>query len=301
VGVLEYFRQASEFTLDPPVKPTKPNREIVEAIYNNQDRDYNVRVLVKRLQRVARNISAEGRERLKAFVSDGDIGAFARTLGRQLENDWAGTMRVLRDPGFLSLLETYPRPKRTFIEALEAVDEVSSEYVFRTKDGRSLRPDDYVTAFSQFVRENPQHIEAIRILLERPQDWHTEALKELRNKLAARPEQFTEANLRRAYQHALADIISMVHHAAEDDPLMSAEERVDRAVEHVLGGRSLTVEQQKWMGLIRRHLAANLAIEQDDFALLEFEQQGATWKRVDLAFGGTLADLLARLNEQVAR
>jgi len=300
VGVLEYFSHASEFTTDPPAKTTKPNREIVEAIYNNQDRDYNVRVLVKRLQRIARNISAEGREMLKAFVPDGDMGAFARTLGRQLENDWAGTMRVLRGPGFLALLENYPRPKRVFIEALEAVDEVSSEYVFRTKDGRSLRPDDYITAFSQFVRQNPEHVEAIRILLERPQDWHTDALKELRAKLAARPEQFTETNLRRAYQHALADIISMVHHAAEDDPLMSAEERVDRAIARVLEGRSLTPEQDKWMALIRRHLVANLAIEQDDFMLLDFENQGATWKRVDVAFRGELAGLLTRLNEAVA-
>jgi type I restriction enzyme R subunit len=300
VGVLEYFRHASEFTTDPPTKTAKPNREIVEAIYNNEDRDYNVRVLVKRLQRIAKSISAEGREMMKAFIPAGDVGAFARTLSRQLENDWAGTMRTLRDPSFLALLENYPRPKRMFIEALEAVDEVNSEYVFRTRDGRSLRPDDYITAFSQFVRENPEHIEAIRILLERPQDWRTDALKELRNKLAARPEQFTETNLRRAYQHALADIISMVHHAAEDDPLMSAEERVDRAMAQVLAGRSLTPEQQKWIGLIRRHLVANLAIEQDDFTLLEFEQQGATWKRVNADFDGTLAEILLRLNEAVA-
>jgi len=301
VGVLEYFRKASEFTTDPPVKATKPNREIIEAIYNNEDRDYNIRVLVKRLQRVAKNISAEGRDMLKAFIPDGDMGAFARTLGRQLEDDWAGTLRVLHDPNFLALLENYPRPKRVFIEALEAVDEVSSEYVFRTRDGRSLQPADYITAFCQFVRQNPEHVEAIRILLERPQDWHTDVLKELRKKLAARPEQFTETNLRRAYQHALADIISMVHHAAENDPLMSAEERVDRAIARVLVGRSLTPEQNKWMGLIRRHLVANLAIEQDDFTLLEFDQQGATWRRVNSDFGGTLADLLARLNEQVAK
>jgi len=92
-----------------------------------------------------------------------------------------------------------------------------------------------------------------------------------------------------------------VHHAADNDPLMSAEERVDRAMARVLAGRSLTPEQTKWMGLIRRHLVANLAIEQDDFTLLEFDQQGATWKRVNATFDGELAGLLARLNEQVAR
>jgi type I restriction enzyme R subunit len=300
VGVLEYFQHASEFTADPPVKPTKPNREIVEAIYNNEDRDYNVRVLVKRLQRIAKNISAQGREMLKAFVPDGDIGAFARTLPQQLESDWAGTLRVLRNPNFLALLENYPRARPPYIVALEAVDTVSSEYIFRTSDGRALKPSDYIFAFSQFVRENPEHVEAIRILLERPQDWHTDALKELRARLAAQPEQFTETNLRRAYQHALADIISMVHHAAQDDPLMSAEERVDRAIARVLGERSLTPEQSKWMGLIRRHLVTNLVIEQDDFTLLDFENQGATWKRVNADFDEKLTQLLVELNEAVA-
>jgi type I restriction enzyme R subunit len=79
VGVLEYFRRASEFTFEPPAKPTRPNREVVEAIYNNQDRDYNVRVLVKRLQRVAKNISAKGRELARRYIPDGDF-AFARAL-----------------------------------------------------------------------------------------------------------------------------------------------------------------------------------------------------------------------------
>ncbi|HLE30492.1 MAG TPA: DEAD/DEAH box helicase family protein [Anaerolineales bacterium] len=254
VGVLEYFRRASEFTADPPARPTRPNREIVDDIYDNRDRDYNVRVLVKRLQRVAKNISAEGREQMKAFLPDGDIGAFARHLAKRLDEDWAGTMRVLRDSSFLAFLENYPRPKPVFIEALEAVDTVTSGFLFHTSDGRTLKPDDYIAAFSRFVRENPAQVEAIRILLDRPREWNTEALKELRSKLGAQPEKFTEDNLRRAYHHALADIISIVHYAAGGtDPLMSAEQRVELALKKVFGDRPLTPEQDKWLGLIRRH------------------------------------------------
>lgn len=303
VGVLEYFRQASEFTLEPPAKPTRPNREIVDDIYNNRDRDYNVRALAKRLQRVAKTISAEGREMVKAFIPDGDIGAFAAGLGKRLETEWAATMGVLRDPNFLAFLEKYPRPKPVFIEALEARDTVTSEYAFRTSDGRSLKPDDYLTAFSKFVRENPAQIEAIRILLDRPRDWSTNALAELRQKLKAQPERFSEENLRRAYQHELADIISIVHHAAEDDPLMSAEERVDRAIQRVWDGRApreLTPEQGKWLALIRKHLIANLTIERDDFELIEFQNAGATWGRVNNDFGGALDEILVRLNEAIA-
>jgi type I restriction enzyme R subunit len=302
VGVLEYFAKASEFTLEPPAKPTRPIREVVEAIYANDDQDSNVRVLAKRMQRIAQGISAEGREMMKAFVPDGDIASFGRGLGARLDRDWAGTMGILRDPSFLALLEKYPRAHSKFIVALEAQDTVTSEAAIRTADGRTLKPGDYISAFSQFVRDNPAQVAAIRILLERPRDWSTEALKELRSKLASRPERFTEDNLRRAYGAALADIISIVHHAADEtDPLLSAEERVDKALASVFGERSLTPAQEKWLGLIRRHLVVNLAIERDDFELLEFEQEGATWKRVDGDFGGALAEILVRLNEAVAK
>jgi hypothetical protein len=119
VGVLEYFAKASEFTMEPPAKATRPIREVVEAIYGNEDRDSNVRVLAKRMQRIAQGISAEGREMMKAFVPDGDIAAFARGVGARLDRDWAGTMGILRDPSFLALLEKYPRAHSKFIVALK--------------------------------------------------------------------------------------------------------------------------------------------------------------------------------------
>ena len=65
------------------------------------------------------------------------------------------------------------------------------------------------------MKENPEHTEAIRILLKRPNDWGTAALNELRQKLATAPRlRFDEKTLQRAdqirYHKALADIISMV-------------------------------------------------------------------------------------------
>jgi type I restriction enzyme R subunit len=68
-GVLEYFRKASAFTADAPSKPARSIREIIEAIHNNQDRDYNVKVLVKCLQRISKSVSAEGREHFAMLLS----------------------------------------------------------------------------------------------------------------------------------------------------------------------------------------------------------------------------------------
>lgn len=301
VGLLDYFARASAFTTEPPDKPTRPIGEVIDAIYNNSDRNYNVRVLVRRLQRIAKEVSGEGRARFAGFITDGDISALARELPDAIENEWAGTMRLLRDPAFQDLLIHYPRTLRSFIIADGAQDYVTSGYLIRTADGKTVRPEDYLHAFEQFVRENPDHIDAIRILLERPADWRTDALRELRTKMAAAtPQGFSETNLRRAYQHALADIISIVKHAASGEPLLSAEERVDRAISRVFDGQPLTPDQNKWLELIRRQLIANLAIEREDFDLLDFERAGATWHRVDADFGGQLEKLIQHLNTAIA-
>ena len=59
----------------------------------------------------------------------------------------------------------YPRPSRVFLVAHETVDTVSSSWVVRGADGKDYRPEDYLVAFSRFVRENPEKVEAIQILL----------------------------------------------------------------------------------------------------------------------------------------
>jgi len=298
IGVLEYFRDASVFTAEPPSKPTRSIRDIVEAIYGNQDKDYNVRVLVKRFQRIAKNMSAEGREQFDLFIPNGDIGDFAASLPERLEKDWPGTMKLLRNREFLDLLENYPRAQPPFVIAHRKEDVVTSEYVFRTSDGRALKPEDYLIAFERFVRENPDHIEAIRILLDGPQKFGTNELKELREKLANRPERFTEENLRRAYHNELTDIVSMIRHASTGELLLSAEERVDRGLARLKEGKKFTREQEKWLGYIRDHLVRNIIIEEPDFKWIPFSRHGG-WEKANAVFEGKLPELLAEINVRV--
>lgn len=300
VGALEYFANATAFTVDPPAKSTRSLPQIIEDIYGNQDRDYNTKILVRRLQRIAKNVSAEGRKEFEKWISRGDISAFAVELPDAIEVRWADTMQLLRNPDFQNLLENYPRVKSYFIFAEGVTDQVESGYLIHTRDGKSVRPEDYLQAFETFVRENPEHIEAIQILLTRPTGWSTRALSELRKKLEERPEGFTENRLRQAYHHELADIISLVKHAGEGDPLLSAEERVDRALAMVTADKVLTMEQEKWLDLIRAQLIENLAIDRDDFELITFSRAGGSWGRINRDFGGDLDKWLADINKAIA-
>lgn len=297
--LLEYFRKTTGITAEPPVKPTRTIREIVHTVANNEDRDYNIKVLSKRLQRISKNIKQEGREQFQEILSC-DLADFAKSLPERLAKNWAGTIDILQSGDFLTLTETYPRPPRTFIMATSKEDFVTSEYLFRATDGSELKPEAYIEVFEQFVRENPEHIEAMEILLNRPTNFHTKDLKEIRVKLSKCPDllvdKFTENNLRRAYDKELADIISIIRHAAKGEPLLTGEERVDRAMSKLRANHIFTREQEKWLGFIREHLIANLLIEKDDFELPIFGREGATWDRLNYTFDRELDQILSEVN-----
>jgi type I restriction enzyme R subunit len=152
-------------------------------------------------------------------------------------------MQTLRDDDFKRLLDDYPRGQRTFIVAPNVNDTVGSEWLIRGADGQRYKPDDYITVFFDFVRDNSAAIDALAILLSRPKDWNPDALLALRDALKGAPQHFTEQNLERAfrarYHKALVDIISMVKHAAADAaPLLTATERVDAAISRSSTGAS---------------------------------------------------------------
>ncbi len=303
-SLLEYFRSVSAFTVEPPDKPSRTIQEVIDNIWQNRDRPYNVRCLVKRLQRIDKEMSGEARDRFANFIQDGDVARFAKQLPDKLATTFTPTMQMLRNPAFQELLVNYPRPKRSFLVAYPTEDTVTSEWLVR-EGGVDYKPGDYLTAFARFVQENPSEIEAIRILLDRPQDWTTDALAELRQKLATAPERFTLDNLERAhaaqYHKNLVDIISMVKHAAQDqEPLLTATERVERTFARVTRGRQYTDEQGKWLDRIRAHLVVSLSVDQEDFENVPVFLDAGGWKPADRAFGGQLRELLQQVNSALA-
>ena len=303
--LLEYFRKATAITAEPPDKPSRSMVEIIDDIWANRDRPYNTRCLVKRLQRIDKQMAGEARELFARFIPDGDMARFASKLASQLSADFAGTMKLLRDKAFQDLLETYPRRQRVFYVAHAVEDTVQSERLVRDGAGVVWKPEDYLTAFARFVKENKEKIEAIRILLNRPAKWGTDALVELRQTLALTPQRFTEENLQQVhavhYSKALVDIISMVKHAVrEQEPLLTAAERVDRALATITTGRKFKADQKCWLGRIRHHLITNLTIDREDFDILPIFTRDGGWAVADRVFDGKLNNLISELNSAIA-
>jgi len=304
--LLKYFKDTTGITREEPLSPTRTVKEIVADIWANQDRDYNIGCLVKRLQRIDKSMSGEARDMFAKYVPDGDLAAFARKLPSTLRQDFVRTMGMLRDEDFQELLVSYPRPQRTFVRAYEQTDTVSSVLMLRDVAGNEYKPADYLKVFSTFVAENPDHIDAVKILLDRPRAWSPAALTELREKLGRSRYRFSVENLQRAhevtYRKALVDVISMVKHAArEDEPLFTASERVERAFVRVTMGKTFSADEERWLERIREHLRANLSIEQDDFEVIPIFADAGGWGVARKVFGATkLEALLHELNEAIA-
>lgn len=304
--LLAYFKNSTGITKEEPAPPTRAIKEIVEDIWANRDRDYNIGCLVKRLQRIDKAMSGDARDVFASYIPNGDLAAFARGLGTALRTDFVSTMKILRNENFQALLVNFPRPDRSYIKAIEQTDNVSSVAVFRDIAGNEYKPDDYLSMFSKFVTENEAHIEAVQVILNRPRDWSAVALKELRNKLASSRYGFTSEKLQKAhevrYKKSLVDVISMVKHAAkETEPLLTAGERVERAFRKVTAGHDFTSDQSKWLNAIKEVMLQNLSIDREDFEYQDALAGAGGWGAARKAFGDSkLSDLINKLNEAIA-
>lgn len=267
--LIEYFKNTTDFRVEDPRKEPIPLAQVIENIYQNVDRNYFTGVLIKRLRRIEKDMSGEAREKFAEFIPEGNISKFTDELRNRIAKDFDKVMALLRNKKFQELCIDYPRAKRTFLIGYEITDTVTSDAIISV-GGVTAKPQDYLELFSKFVKENTNQIEAIKVLLDRPKDWKTDVLNDLRTKL--QKNDFPEKELQRAHRivsnKALADIISIVKHAArEEEPLLTIEERVDKALKKVKQGKELSEQQTRWIDFIRNHLIENLTLDIEDFDL----------------------------------
>ncbi len=300
-SLIEYFKNATDFNVTLQ-SSTVPLAEIIESIYDNRDRQYNIKRLIKRLRRIEKNMGGEARQLFAKYIADGDIKAYTDKLQENIETKFTETLQLLRNKDFQNLLENYPRPQKVFFRGYDIVDTVEDAVMFRV-GSEYQKPEDYLKLFEHFVKDNPEQIEAIKILLARPKKWNTEALEDLRAKL--HKNDFSEKDLQRGhelvYKKPLADIISMIQHAGNSMlPILTARERVAYAVAKITQGHTFSDEQLTWLAYIKEHLVENLALAEEDFAIMPvFERHGGLGKAREI-FGTKFDTLIQKVNEALA-
>lgn len=211
-------------------------------------------------------------------------------------------MGLLRNGDFQELLITYERAKKVFLVGYEVQDNVHSEVLF-DKGGNLLKPEDYLLAFSKFVKENETGIEAISILLNRPKGWSTTSLNELKKKL--KENTFFEDDLQKAhkvvYHKEVTDIISMIKHASKTtEPLLSPQERVELAMKRVRGNQIFSEEQNNWLDYIAEHLKQNMTLDENDLKELPVFTDRGGLKKFKKVFKGDYEKIIQQINLSIA-
>ena len=302
--LIEYFKGATDFEIEVEESGNSVTIvEIIDNIWNNVERDYNTRRLIKRLRRIAETMSVKARTDFSRFIPEGDIAKFAGELHNKLRVSFTATMEILRNKEFQQLLFNYDRAITPFYIAYGTKDYVTSEYLFSANNDDLLKPEEYLTAFSEFIHANKEKIEALSILFKNPRKWNTHALKEIRDEL--KKNSFDEINVRKAHEQsghkALADIISMIKNADDaEHPLLTAEERVNNAIADLQAKHNFNQAQKEWLEYIREHLIVNLAIEKENFDLVPVLGRHGGLAKAKKIFGRELEEILEEINHKLA-
>jgi type I restriction enzyme R subunit len=203
-------------------------------------------------------------------------------------------------PSLLPLLAglTRPRPVDPGVYISPHDDDlVSVDDVF---DGASS-PEDYITAFERFVRENINLVPALTAATQKPRDLTRADLKSLAALLDEKG--YSEAKLRRAYgtvrnADVAAHIIGYVRQAAVGDPLVPYQTRVDNALQRIAASRQWTSKQRRWLDRIGRALKEQPVGDPSILAEPAFLQHGG-YETVDRDFDHALGPLLQEINGEI--
>lgn len=174
--------------------------------------------------------------------------------------------------------------------------------------GKATRPEDYLQAFTEFIRNAGNTIPALVTVLTRPRELTRKQLRELA--MALDLAGFTEAGLGTAWreltnQDIAARIVGHIRRAAIGDALLPYAERVDRALGHLLAhppvGKPWSTPQRDWLKRIAAQTKANTLVDRDalDDPDLLFKSEGGGFQRLDRIFDGRLQHTLEAFNDAI--
>lgn len=167
--------------------------------------------------------------------------------------------------------------------------------------GDAERPEDYLNAFADFVRDNQNTLAALNIVVARPRDLTREALRQLRLQLDAAG--FSEAKLNRAWSDArnqdiAASIIGYIRQAALGDALVPYATRVNRAIDAILARGGWNDVQKRWLRRIGEQLEKEIVVDAQSLDEDPFRAHGG-FRQLDKRFDGRLEGLLGEIREEV--
>lgn len=243
-----------------------------------------------------------------------------RRLTKEEVNEFKDLAAGLTVEGFIQKIESLPAPEARNTLLMEAsllemlddkhrhggytkvISDKQDKFLIRERGfGKNeQRPEDYIEAFEDFVKNNVNEIAALNIICTRPKELTRETLKSLRMALAQNG--FTTQQLNTAVseitsEEITADIISLVRRYAIGSPLVSHQARIRRAVDKLKKAHNFSRVELNWLSRIESYLLNESVMNVKVFDEDERFKTNGGYKRLNQIFRNNLEGIITELNE----
>lgn len=241
-------------------------------------------------------------------------------LTKEEVNEFKDMAAGLTVEGFIQKIESLPAPEARNTLLMEAsllemlddkhrhggytkvISDKQDKFLIRERGfGKNeQRPEDYIEAFEDFVKNNVNEIAALNIICTRPKELTRETLKSLRMALAQNG--FTTQQLNTAVseitsEEITADIISLVRRYAIGSPLVSHQARIRRAVDKLKKAHNFSRVELNWLSRIESYLLNESVMNVKVFDEDERFKTNGGYKRLNQIFRNNLEGIITELNE----
>lgn len=252
--------------------------------------------IIAKLQRVKRRLTKEEVNEFKDVAAGLTVEGFIQKIESLPAAEARNTL--LMEASLLEMLDD----KHGHGGYTKVISDKQDKFLIRERGfGKNeQRPEDYIEAFEDFVKNNVNEIAALNIICTRPKELTRETLKSLRMALAQNG--FTTQQLNTAVseitsEEITADIISLVRRYAIGSPLVSHQARIRRAVDKLKKAHNFSRVELNWLSRIESYLLNESVMNVKVFDEDERFKTNGGYKRLNQIFRNNLEGIITELNE----
>lgn len=252
--------------------------------------------IIAKLQRVKRRLTKEEVNEFKDLAAGLTVEGFIQKIESLPAAEARNTL--LMEASLLEMLDD----KHGHGGYTKVISDKQDKFLIRERGfGKNeQRPEDYLEAFEDFVKNNVNEIAALNIICTRPKELTRETLKSLRMALAQNG--FTTQQLNTAVseitsEEITADIISLVRRYAIGSPLVSHQVRIRRAVDKLKKAHNFSRVELNWLSRIESYLLNESVMNVKVFDEDERFKTNGGYKRLNQIFRNNLEGIITELNE----
>ena len=299
-GVYDHIKD--KIDMQPVVqKPKIKMTELIDSMVAVPDTEpkiiqYQIEQLLAKVNRKKNNLTAEAISNFKILTKETSIESYLQKIEEL--NPIEAKKQIIEDRNVFELLEDDKAELRKII--IDNKPDTGVQITRGYGKHNLQQPEDYIEEFTNYIKENRNKIEALKIVCTRPADLTRQALKNLAVILANEGYDLTSLNTawnKVTNADLTVDIISVIRTCAIGSPMQSHEDRIKKAVAKLKANHNFSPVELGWLNVIEANLLQENVLEDSVFDNEVIFRNKGGFKRIDKDFKFQLHALINELNK----